>query len=813
MAQTNPKVVPFSSTGNPKFAGKISESHGRVISECRSVYSTHIMAIHRDFFDKVDDELFTLSDKAESSTLQSLYFDSMRFVRKERDKIQVSYIDSALQQYDDFWVKGKGFETPVTVQEPDEGSFSLIENDALEEDLAITTMIDKGQKLFYTELFALDRRFAALLGLKYLDRDENPISPNQICHRLESVINPLDLELEIKLVIYKLYDRVVLCKLGDMYKALNTTLVTHGVLTNVPKHAKSNSVLARGSSSNVNFVPGDLGVLSDIQGSEGIGNQQHVAETAADLQIFQSLQSLLGGWRNQSQIISPFKDGGYTGATYETNEVLNLLSMMQRGGEGQNISLTQTGQHLKLYVSNELNRMQAGNEARPIGALEEDVIDMVAIIFDYILDDKNLPNPVKALISRLQIPIVKAAVLEKSFFAKKSHPARELLNSLVRAGAGLDNQSCESNPVFAEIESVVGRVLKEFEKDMGLFSELLAEFSAFMEKDDQRSRIIEERTRQVTESKEQLQIAKSKVACEIASCMQGKELPVVVRSFLGDTWKDVMLLAYLRKDKEPKGWEYSLDIASRLVRSVLPIIDETTRKQMLQEIPRLIKDIRVGLENISFDPHGMSLLFKDLEACHVTALSASTNGQLSQGCSGLEQKPSATTESAGKKTVIPTVKDPELAAEIESLASSLPNLDVSLFNSACEDKDELIDISQTEEIVMESVSVQESTDEVRDEYVGQAEALEVGQWLSFKNDIGEPVKAKLSWKSPMTSLCIFVNRKGVKIAEKTIGELASELRRGVAVTLENTTIPVMDRALAAMMTTLQVSKVKEGLPA
>ena len=812
MAQTKPKVVPFSPAGKPKFARQKSEPHGRVLSECRSVYSTHTMAIHRDFFDKVDDELFTLSDKAESSTLQSLYFDSMRFVRKERDKIQVSYIDSALQQYDDFWVKGKGVDAPVPVQESDEDSFSLIENEALEEDLAITTMVDKGQKLFYTELYALDRRFAALLGLEYLDRDENPISPNQICHRLEHVIKPLDLELEIKLVIYKLYDRVVLCKLGDMYKALNATLVTHGVLAKLPKHTKRNSVPAGGLSSNVGFAPGDLGNLSEFQGSQGFGNQQHVAETAAELQIFQSLQSLLGGWRNQSQITSPFEQSAYTGPTFETNEVLNLLSLMQRGGPDQNRTQVQTGQQLKLYVSNELNRMQAGNEARPIGALEEDVIDMVAMIFDFILDDKHLPDPVKALISRLQIPIVKAAVLEKSFFAKKSHPARELLNSLARAGAGLDNQSCESNPVFAEIESVVGRVLKEFEKDMRLFSELLAEFSAFMEKDDQRSRIIEERTRQVTESKEQLQIAKSKVAYEIASCMQGKELPVVVRSFLDDTWKDVMLLACLRKDKEPKGWENSLDIASRLVRSVLPIADGDARKQVLREIPRLIKDIRVGLENISFDPHRMSMLFKDFEACHVAALSASAKEQSSQSRSVSEQYV-GTGESASEKTVISTVRDPELAAEIESLASSLPNLDESLFSTVGKSKDELIENYQIEEIVMKSVPVQEPVKEVRDEFVEQAEALEVGQWLSFKNDIDEPVKAKLSWKSPMTSLCVFVNRKGVKTAEKTIAELASDLRKGKVVTLENPTVPVMDRALAAMMTTLQVSKVKEGLPA
>lgn len=812
MVQTHSKVVPFNPAGNPKRTRQISETHGRVVSECRNVYSTHIMAIHRDFFDKVDDELFTLSDKAESSTLQSLYFDSMRFVRKERDKIQVSYIDSALQQYDNFWVGGSEPEASALVQESDEDSFSLIENEVLEEDLAITTMVDKGQKLYYTELFALDRRFAALMGLETLDRDENPISPNQLCHRLEQVIKPLDLELEIKLVIYKLYDRVVLCKLGDMYKALNATLVTHGVLTKLPKHTRHNPVPSGGLSSETGSVPGDLANFSEFQGAKGFGNQQHVAETVADLQIFQSLQSLLGGWRNQSQTTSLFEHSGYTGSTFETNEVLNLLSMMQRGGMDRNHSLAQTGQQLKLYVSNELNRLQGGDESRPIGALEEDVIDMVAMIFDFILEDKNLPDPVKALISRLQIPIVKAAVLEKSFFAKKSHPARELLNSLARAGTGLDNQSCESNPIFAEIESVVGRVLKEFEKDMRVFSELLTEFSAFMEKDDQRSRIIEERTRQVTESKEQLQIAKSKVACEVASCMQGKELPVVVRTFLGDTWKDVMLLAYLRKDKdkESEGWNKSLDIAYRLVRSVLPITDEDSRKQVLQDIPRLIKDVRVGLENISFDPHRMSLLFKDFEACHVAALSSSAKEQPSQSCSVSEQNIS--TELANESEVL-TVRDSDLAAEIESLANSLTNLDESPISGVIKNEDELIENSQFEEIVMESVSVPEPVNEIRDEFVEQADALEVGQWLSFKNDNDEPMKAKLSWKSPMTSLCVFVNRKGVKTAEKTIEELASDLRKGQAATLENPTVPVMDRALAAMMTTLQVSKVKEGLPA
>ena len=207
----DPKIVPFGSVSQTNKRVHQGKMKSRVVAECRSVYSKYLTNIHHDFFDKVDDELFSLSDKAENSSLQAAYFEAMRFVRREREGIQQKYVNNALTQYDDFWNRKANKKRPQKIiAELDEDSFSLVENEALEEDLAISTMIDKGNKLFHSELYGLHQRFSFLVGGSNFDEDDNPVTPYQLCHGFEGVIKPLMLELNIKLVIYKLYDRIVI---------------------------------------------------------------------------------------------------------------------------------------------------------------------------------------------------------------------------------------------------------------------------------------------------------------------------------------------------------------------------------------------------------------------------------------------------------------------------------------------------------------------------------------------------------------------------------------------------------------------------
>ena len=104
---------------------------------------------------------------------------------------------------------------------------------------------------------------------------------------------------------------------------------------------------------------------------------------------------------------------------------------------------------------------------------------------------------------------------------------------------------------------------------------------------------------------------------------------------------------------------------------------------------------------------------------------------------------------------------------------------------------------------MGAYGVAGSVDDISDEFLECAKSLEIGQWVEFCSPDGNKIKGKLSWKSPITSIFVFVNRRGVKIAEKSLHGFAAELRRDTALILEETQVPLLDRALSAMMHTLQ----------
>ena len=91
------------------------------------------------------------------------------------------------------------------------------------------------------------------------------------------------------------------------------------------------------------------------------------------------------------------------------------------------------------------------------------------------LEDRNLAAPIKGLIARLQIPILKVAMLDKSFFSKGGHPARKLLNEVANASLGWvpsdPNGDVERDPFYFKIETLVARIIDEFVDDVGSIPE------------------------------------------------------------------------------------------------------------------------------------------------------------------------------------------------------------------------------------------------------------------------------------------------------------------------------------------------------
>lgn len=733
-------------------------------AELRVLLQRHLDQQMKDHLAVVDDQLFKLSGMAKTNAEQTQYFEAMRYLRLEANPVRAQYALGVVRAFDEFWRQAA--QRPAKPEASLSGAeLSLVEEAALEEELAIKGMVDKGRGLFQRELQALDARLAHMAGRDEIAPEENPLSPEVLCHALGQALRPLALDLPVRLLVYKLYDQVVVAALGGFYREANAGLIQQGVL---PKLAAT-----------PRWVPLPAGGLAARSGEAAAAYLDGSDEGQSSyLEAFAALEGLMGDWRARMGLPS-FHPADYTGPTFATGEVLSALNLLQQPGVAR-------ADAVKGYLHRQLRAARA-EDARPIARREEDLIDMVSLLFEFILADDNLPDSVKALISRLQIPVIKVAILEKSLLGRKNHPVRLLLNALAQAGIGLDpGEGIAENPVFKRIEATVHRVLDQFDQDVNLFSELLDEFTAFMQKENQRSGVAEERARQATQSKEQMRIAKHKVAYEIASRLHGKSTPAVVRSFLFNIWKDVLVLGYLRRDRTPADWENSLAVMDRLVWSVTVPVDAAHRAELVNTIPPLLKSIKVGLEVLSLDPQAVVTILKDLRACHIARLSRPL-----EGAEPVPVADPAPVERSGKVEI----RDPELARAIVDIRANLP--DVEAFS--------LSDFTGLEGFQVEDIAAG-----IDPAAMDKARGLGVGEWVEFR-DGGSRTRAKLSWKSQLTSTYVFVNRKGCKVAEIPLVELAKRLGEGGIQLIEGGTVPLMDRALHGLLSRLRESPPKEAL--
>src|SRR6185369_14893137 len=104
---------------------------------------------------------------------------------------------------------------------------------------------------------------------------------------------------------------------------------------------------------------------------------------------------------------------------------------------------------------NVVRRIRSASSTTNLAANDSITIDLVAMLFDFIFDDEHIAATAKAHLGRLQIPTLKVALLDKSFFSSNSHPARRLLDLLAESAMGLDHATTREAQVVQLIEGVV----------------------------------------------------------------------------------------------------------------------------------------------------------------------------------------------------------------------------------------------------------------------------------------------------------------------------------------------------------------------
>ena len=755
-ANVVPLNKPATETSQTSFAGRVPAG----LVAVRDKVAVQLRHAMQALFDNADDTLFEMADRAANNAEQSAYFEAMRDLRLKRKGIERGFLQKVFESFANLNQYEIG-RAPVLDTVSYE-NLTLVQNDELEESVALDAMVAKVMSRDGVALTHLTTRINTLVSKKVEDKS-NPLGPRQLCEAFLEACRGLGVEIKVKLIILKLFEKYVLADAEHLYAEANQTLIALGVLPELK------SVPLRRPPQRT--VPGSQGAAPAAAAAER-GEQAAVGQYMdADSQAaFAALRDLLSQVRGSA---APARPMPADAVPITSNDLMRLLSHLQSHLPAQSIDEIDVRQHLDHLLTRVSSK---SGRSRVVGQVDEDVINLVSMLFEFILDDRTLPDSLKALIGRMQIPMLKVAVLDKTFFSRGSHPARRLLNEIASAALGWAEQSDgQRDQLYQKIEQVVMRLLNDFVDDPAIFSELLDEFIAFTGDERRRSDLLEQRTRDAEEGRARAELARQDVEGVLNERLLGRTLPEVVVRLLQEAWSQVLLLTCLKHGTHSSEWEAALATMDDLIWSVEPHEDPDSRLRLLEMVPQLLKSLREGLASAAFDPFSTGEFFSRLEGLHVQAFQRYKQVEEAPLLDLEDDLPRPDEPLDAAAAVTPAVAQPAMVAVVEEIVLASP---------------EPARAVEPEEAFADD-----------DESLRKVDDLRVGSWVEIQEDEEHKLRCKLAAVIRPSGRYIFVNRTGMKVLEKTRMSLAVEFRRNAVRLLDDALL--FDRALESVIGNLR----------
>ncbi|SDS75805.1 Protein of unknown function [Halopseudomonas xinjiangensis] len=719
-----------------------------------------------ELFDNADDSLFEMADKAGSNNEQSMYFEAMRQLRLQRHGLERTCLNSLMTQLDE--LNRSESAQPAVASTFELDTLSLVQPDDLEQTVALDGMVGRASLRNRSALAHLATRINSLIKARIDERD-NPLGPGSLADIFVQSYAPLGLHIKVKLIVLKLFERYVLNRVDNLYEDANGLLIGAGVmpdlkLSGVPGQAPRSGQGGRAASSS---APGS-------------------ASSAEGEQVLSMFSDLIGSWRHASGDVALSGLGTSGGTPMQTQELLGMLSRLPvSDGSAQSIRNLRQGLHQAL----DRQRYETG-QVRSVARVDDDVISLVSMLFDFILDDPHLPAALKALVSRLQLPLLRVAIADKTFFNRSGHPARRLLNEIARATMGWSDQDdLRKDQLYNLLERIVGTLLDEPTPAPELFERLHDELADFVRVEQRRSERLEQRTRDAEEGRAKVEAARREVGLVLNRLLVGRTLPVFVVDLLRDTWSQVMQITWLREGDESSAWVDVVTTAQRTLDSVEPLGSAGLAERETLNA-RVIQALRDGLQLVGQDEtQSVPLLDRLalLQQSFVTVKPAPATSDSSFEAAGVAEPKAVYVESSLSLEEAPQPAKKRESDVIEAEAADFQQVLVA-------------------EPVIQAATVEEAPQSVDDLASVTASAwvadLHPGSWFELVINEGQPAqRCKLAAIISFSGKYIFVNRNGMKVAEFSQSALHHHYDAGLVRLLNDNQL--FDRALESVIGNLR----------
>ena len=488
-----------------------------------------------------------------------------------------------------------------------------------------------------------------------------------------------------------------------------------------------------------------------------------------------------------------------------TASLVSTLSQLQLQAQGSFLSsgaLAGDGETMKgatFVQQNAVREVKCSGFADGSSQVDAMTIDIVAMLFDFVFDDKAVPDAIKALIARLQIPILKVAILDKSFFSRKNHPARKLLDLLAAASVSLVGDATHEDGLYRKTLEIVECVQADFDTDIQLFSQMVAGFEEFLAAREAANANVVEQSARVLHEHEKREMARLIAQDEIERRTKDSSLPPPVMAMLIGPWTRVLERVYLREGGRDDKFFAALETADSLIWSVSPKADGVERKQLVSLLPTLLRHLNEGMQIATVEKADSDRFFSTLVDCHAAAVRAGLRGE------SVSALFAASHSSVGAAPLFAKLIAEE-AAHVAAMARDAvtrAGLARFQFTDKGVEIEEILPGKCNAEPISE-VRADGAPQEPRVKIATVLESamgkLERGTWVEFLHESGEKIRAKLSWISPLKGVYLFTNPGEVGALSVAPDALQRQFLSGEARILPESSL--VDRAVDNMVHSL-----------
>lgn len=820
-ASPQPTASPFIRSGLSQ------EDTGRVVAMLRKDLVQALPQMASALFKHLDGSLLEMAKNAKTNAEQSEYFAAMSNLEKAKQNLLDTVMNSVLHQIDEprelhvLIAERKRANEERKAQAKSKIKLSLVNTEEFEDWLAVANIISRSERMYEQYLGDLTKRMGMLVD-SWGHLEANPLGTAVITHAFDESIQKIDLVQDIRQHVYTSYEKIILPLFRQLYIVATKQLEETGLFPDLdddyvtpvkpreePPEADEQAqeevaIEAAAVEEDIDEaeVEADSGFepeapeepppprrrlprrrASDMpdddeeeefeeQRDHGAGSRRRSSRRsggamdrrgggrAADRRGAGAggRRSEAGGGRRRADNVGEAirtiyqsvrqlmgSKGGLEESYgeisedtdfFEAREVQDLLSTLEE----------EAVQHFdrRMPVRKRLMETASMMGDRRVAPKVMENLEVVENLVDTIEEDPMVSENAKGWIRQLELTLDKVAAEESDFLNEKDpHKSLDVINQLAKLGGA------ESGGAKRAVDEIVENIATGYDEDPAVFDQALKKLNPMVERQTRAFTGNVQRTVKASQGQQTLHNAQRAVISEMDHRYAGKEIPEVLFKLLMPGWRNLLVNTHLRQGVDSADWKKHVQALDQLFQHLDPTADPASSEEYMAP-DDLIQHIESGLDSISYEP----------------GLRIPLINSLRQVLSGKTPAAEISTVQLGEYTVAKELGFADLDLEEKSRQQII---------------DEFADDAQWQR------------------FYERAHRLHVGAWVEFQEAGKREEISIVAWVNDDGSRLVFVNRRGVKTHDISVEHMATLMQRGEARVLEESDIPLTDRASHRML--------------